>query len=63
MPYRYGDERVREWMKEHKKETAAVQRRYDELKALSVKQLLKMAPDEVVSKVRDVLITGIIKSG
>jgi len=50
-------------MKEHKKETAAVQRRYDELKALSVKQLLKMAPDEVVAKVRDVLITGIIKSG
>ena len=34
MANRYGDPRVREWMKEHVEEIAAVQKRYDELKEL-----------------------------
>ena len=62
MANRHGDPRVRDWMKDPKNrdEVGAVQAKYDELKALSVKELLEMAPDEVRAKVRDKLIVGII---
>jgi len=63
MANRYGDPRVREWMKEHVEEIAAVQRRYDELKMWSTERLLQMAPAGVVAKVRDKLIVGIVAKG
>jgi len=60
---RWGsDPKVKEWMKEHKAEVGAVAAKYDELKELSLEELLKLAPNDVVAKVRSVLITGIIKS-
>ena len=63
MANRYGDPRVREWMKDHKEETAIVQAKYDALKALSTEELLEMAPVDVRAKVKAQLIVGIIKKG
>jgi len=54
---------VKEWMKDHAEEVQKVQERYDELKALSTEELAKRAPEDVVAKVRDKLIVGIMKSG
>ena len=58
-----SDPRVKEWMKGHTEEVDAVQRRYDELKALSIDELLGMASDGVLAKVRGILIVGIMKKG
>ena len=64
MSSRWGsDLKVREWMKDHKEETAIVQAKYDELRALSIEELLEMAPGDVRAKVKDKLIVGIIKKG
>ena len=60
MANRYGDPRVKEWMREHKEEVAKVQLKYDVLKEYSTEELLEMAPEGVVAKVREKLITGII---
>ena len=65
MANRYGDPRVREWMKnlKNRAEVDAVQAKYDELKSLSTEELLEIAPDEVIAKVKAQLIVGIIKKG
>ena len=65
MANRYGDPRVREWMKDPKNraEVDAVQAKYDALKALSTEELLEMAPVDVRAKVKAQLIVGIIKKG
>ena len=63
MANRYGDPRVKEWMKEHQTEVAKIQAKYDELKSLSQAELLEMAPEDVVAKVRAQLIVGIVKKG
>ena len=60
MANRYGDPKVKEFMKTHPDEVATVQRRYDELKELSLEELVRRAPADVVAKVRDKLIVGIV---
>ena len=63
MANRYGDPKVREWMRGHEDEVKKVQARYDELKALSFESLLELAPKDAVEKVRGVLISGIVAAG
>ena len=60
MANRYGDPKVKEFMKTHPDEVAKVQKRYDELKELTTEQLIRRAPVDVVAKVRDKLIVGIV---
>ena len=60
MANRYGDPKVREWMREHEDEVEKVQARYDELKALSLQSLVEAAPKGTVEKCRGVLISSII---
>ena len=63
MANRYGDPKVKEWMKEHEEGVAKVQQKYDVLKEYSTEELLKMAPEDVVAKVRSKLIVGIVAAG
>lgn len=54
------DTRVAEWMKEHKEEVEQVQQRCNALKECTTEELIEMAPEGVVAKVREKLIFGII---
>jgi len=63
MGQRWGsDPKVKEWMKEHPKETQKIQARYDELKKLGIDDLLIMAVEKGadVSKVAGMLMAKII---
>lgn len=53
--------RIKEWMREHAKEVERVRGRYDELRELSIGQLLEMAGDLGVDlvKTKDKLIAEI----
>ena len=62
MVNRQKDSRVKEWMKDHKGEVEKVQRRYDELKEVSLQGLLEASSTVVIEKVRSLLISGIIAS-
>ena len=62
MANRHGDPRIKEWMREHKEEVAKVQYKYDVLREYSTGELLEMAPVDVVAKVREKLIAGIVAS-
>lgn len=58
----YGNPEVREWMKNHKKEVERIQKRYDELKEISLQGLLEAAPleEKDVDKIKGTLIAKII---
>ena len=60
MANRYGDPKVKEFMKTHPDEVAKVQKRYGELKVLTTEELVRRAPEDVVAKVRSMLIVGIV---
>lgn len=57
------DSKVKEWMRKNNEKVEKVQAKYDELTEVSTEELIKMAPEDVVTKVRDKLITGIIAEG
>lgn len=60
MTNRRKDPRVKEWMREHKEEVERVQKRYDELKNVSLQGLIEAAPADIVAKIRSLCISGII---
>ena len=54
------DTRVAEWMKEHKEEVEQVQQRCNALKECTTEELIEMAPEDLIVKVKALLVTGII---
>lgn len=58
----WGNPEVREWMKNHPEEVAKIQRRYNELKELSLDELIEVARNNGadLSKVEGMLISKII---